>query len=486
VPALRGVAPLPGLQPPGAGADERSAPGARGERRMAATESTRLTGSVRSHRGSFRTSAYISDDTLVMELTGSASSSEGYADKSDATAPPRHATWPTVTQLLIADIVGPAVMAIANAFAALGWLFGLIFLVLMLPINIYCGVLVWETQVEEHPGTLTLADVSRAALGPVGYWAAGLSVYSFIFMVLGLYVVTLGECLQLLSVGVSLPARLWSLIGAATVLPFAQVRTLNATRLLLLVNNLTILICVLCILIHFWAGGAIATGYTGTTAAIAPDLTWRSFASGLSTLAFAYVGVLLYPELISEMEQPHDFPKALYCSAPVQLLFYALVGCVGYGYLGSGAHGNIIMALPQGSAVSLVCAASLYVHVLITYLIKGTVLSRAAHRLVMPSTLNDYGCRGTLTWFAISTSILFSCYGVASAIPEFGDLVDLLGALQTPIFGFMLPAAMRFVSKRPRPVHVTLLLIAIFILGLFLITVGTAGAAMSVAEAYSQ
>ena len=104
----------------------------------------------------------------------------------------------------------------------------------------------------------------------------------------------------------------------------------------------------------------------------------------------------------------------------------------------------------------------------------------------MPSTLNDYGCRGTLTWFAISTSILFSCYGVASAIPEFGDLVDLLGALQTPIFGFMLPAAMRFVSKRPRPVHVTLLLIAIFILGLFLITVGTAGAAMSVAEAYSQ
>ena len=219
-----------------------------------------------------------------------------------AAPPPRAAKWLTVTQLLIADIVGPAVMAIANAFASLGWAMGLTFLFLMLPLNIYCGFVVWETQVLEYPSTLTLADVSKAALGSVGYWAAGMSVYSFIFMVLGLYVITLGECLQLLFYTATLPTRIWPLIGAAVLLPFAQVRTLNSTRLLLLINNATILVCVLSVLVHFWSGGAIAAGYTGTTAVVASGLSWRSITSGLSTLAFAYVGVLLYPEVTFEME----------------------------------------------------------------------------------------------------------------------------------------------------------------------------------------
>ena len=394
----------------------------------------------------------------------------GLHDDSSAAPPPRAAQWPTVTQLLIADIVGPAIMAVANAFASLGWMMGLACLVFMLPLNIYCGILVWETQVLEHPGTLTLADVSRAALGRVGYWAAGISVYSFIFAVLGLYVITLGECLELLFYRATLPSRIWSLIGAAALLPFAQVRTLNSTRLLLLVNNVTIIICVLSILIHFWSGGTIAPGYSGPTAVLATDLTWRSITSGLSTLAFAYVGVLLYPEVIAEMEDPHAFPKALLASAPFQLVSYLLVSCVGYQYLGDRAHGNIIMSLPTGSAASLICAASLFVHVLITYLIKGTVLARASHRLLMPSTINDYGVHGKLVWLGVTTSILLACYGVASAIPEFGDLVDLLGALQTPIFGFMLPVAMRFVSKRPRSALLNLLLVAILALSVFLIT----------------
>lgn len=233
--------------------------------------------------GSFRVSEYIIHDKLASDL--------------DALAPPRLAKWSTISQLLIADIVGPAVMAVTNAFAALGWVMGIIFCVLMLPLNIYCGLLVWHAQVQEHPGTLTLADVSHAALGSAGYWLAGVSVYSFIVMVLGFYVLTLGECLQLLFYRTTLSSRLWSLIGAAALLPLTQLRTLNGTRLLLLINNITLIACVVSVLVHLWSGGAIADGYAGSTALVAKDLSWRSFASGLSTLAFAYVGVLLYPEL---------------------------------------------------------------------------------------------------------------------------------------------------------------------------------------------
>ena len=47
-------------------------------------------------------------------------------------APPRHATWPTASQLIIADVIGIGVMAMAEAFAELGWVLGVACCVLML------------------------------------------------------------------------------------------------------------------------------------------------------------------------------------------------------------------------------------------------------------------------------------------------------------------------------------------------------------------
>ena len=77
-------------------------------------------------------------------------------------------------------------------------------------------------------------------------------------------------------------------------------------------------------------------------------LGWRQFTAGVSKMAFAYVGVLMYPEIILEMEQPRHFPKALYAGAPFQLAAFMTVGCVGYRYLGDAAHGLLINAVPPG------------------------------------------------------------------------------------------------------------------------------------------
>jgi len=138
------------------------------------------------------------------------------------------------------------------------------------------------------------------------------------------------------------------------------------------------------------------------------------------------------------MAEPRDFPKALYASAPFQLVSFMTVGCIGYAYLGSAASGLLINVIPAGP-LSSATALCLFVHLLITYLIKGTVLARACHRLVSPQTTNDYGWHGTLVWLAVTTAILVTCYGVASAVPFFDDLTSLLGSLQTPIGGFCLP-----------------------------------------------
>lgn len=417
---------------------------------------------------------------------------------SSSTAPPRHATWVTASQLIIADVIGIGIMGMAEAFAELGWVLGITFCVLMLPLNLYCGMITWEAQVDLFPSTYTMADIARQALGPGGYWFTGLVVYSFIFFVLGEYVLSLGLCLEQFFYTVHVERHLWTLAGAAALWPFTQIRTLNGTRWLLWINTGTIVAAVAMSLGHLLAGGEVH-GTRGPTALIASELSWRSLTSGLSKFAFAYVGVIMYPEITSEMVEPRDFPKALYMGAPFQLISFLSVGCIGYAYLGAGADGLLINVIPPGPLSSLT-ALCLFVHVVITYLIKGTVLARACHRLLSPSTTNDYGLHGSLVWLGITTGVLVACSGVALAVPFFDDLASLLGSLQTPIGGFCLPVLFMcsgyrllgkdigeagLIATKPTSIWLYLqysLLGAIFLFGVAFCVLGTAATSMSIVE----
>ena len=354
-------------------------------------------------------------------------------------APPRHATMATAAQLIIADIIGIGILSMAQAYAELGWVLAISLTLLLLPLNLYCGILTWEAQVYLYPGSLNMAELGRKSMGPVGYWVVAVTVYSFIFGMLGDYILSVGLSLEQFFYTARLPRAVWSLFGVLSLLPFCQLRTLNATRWLLWLNLLMIVACVAIALGYLIGGGTPTVGGTGDTAAVSTGMTWRTMIAGTSKLAFAYSGQFMYPEITSEMVEPRDFPRALYYSAPWQVGGYLLVGSVGYAYLGSNAKGLLINALPRGTLSASAASLTLFLHMIITYLIKGTVLARAVHRLVAPHSVNDYGAAGTLTWLGITSAILAVCYGVASAVPFFDDLISLLGALQTPMAGFIFP-----------------------------------------------
>ena len=57
---------------------------------------------------------------------------------------------------------------------------------------------------------------------------------------------------------------------------------------------------------------------------------------------------------------------------------------------------------------------------LVTYVIKGQVLSRAIHLAVHPASANDFGAKGRLVWFAITTVLLIVGWVLVNAVPFFG------------------------------------------------------------------
>jgi len=219
-----------------------------------------------------------------------------------------------------------------------------------------------------------------------------------------------------------------------------------------------------------------ARGEEGVTELIPPDLTIRNFARAFSKFAFAYAGQFLYLEIMSEMKQPEDFPKTFILAGNYQLAMYLLVACVGYYTKGTSADGLLIQYLPFGNALRA-GALLLFIHMIVTYLVKATVVTRAIHLYVSPKHVNDFGFRGKLEWFCISTALLGLSYLIGNSVPFFDELTGLIGASVVPIACWNIPIVYYIKMARLQNVSISYLewvvLIFVFLLGLVLVVAGT-------------
>ena len=90
-------------------------------------------------------------------------------------------------------------------------------------------------------------------------------------------------------------------------------------------------------------------------------------------------------------------------------------------------------------------AGLILAHVVITYLVKGTVLARATHLAIWPEEVNSRSLRSQLQWLLITSSIMLCAYLLAMSIPIFDNLSGLIGSLLAPPICFNIPCAI-FVS----------------------------------------
>jgi amino acid permease len=367
---------------------------------------------------------------------------------------PKLATWQTAGWLMVADVVGVGIMGLATAFAQLGWVLAIVSLVGWYAVNMYVGVIVAEARTR-YPSD-SFMEMALKAFGPEYSAVIGFCVYLFLGMILGDYVLIIGETLQMVFYDVKLCAPLWMLLGTVCLVPLTRFRLLGMTNTLMLVNVVAISLSVMIALGSLTGiGRAASLESLGTrTELVASNLTAGSFFTAQALFAFAYMGVTIYLEIISEMQDPAEFKWSLLgLSGPVQFCLYLLTGAWGYAYLGNGASGLLIALVPEKNLAYRLSAVCLFVHMLLTYLVKGTVLARAVHRALAPSSSRDFSSRGDFVYTLVANGILVLAYIMANLIPFFNDLTSLLGALQAPVLGFIVPVL--FVLKARRDANVS-------------------------------
>lgn len=323
---------------------------------------------------------------------------ESFDSSSSSLAPERKASWQTIGLLIIGDVVGTGILALGNAYRLLGLIPSIILTLFFCPVNVYCGVLMQEIFIYA-PDSRSYPMMAKNAFGSkIVTIIVKILYYSAIVFICGQYTQVIASALQGLLINVHICFWAFVLTSVVLLIPLAQVRTLNDSKELQLVNTVSITLVVVISVCYMWAhmDTTIEERQNKTYAEDADfqepvmfrnDATFADVASALGTLTFAYTGNIIYPEMLAEMKDPKDFHKAFYIAAPYQVIAYLTAATTQYMY---GWSGKINTAIPivnplYGAAMFLLLA-----HVLCAYLIKGTILARivSGYSIVLSQALS--------------------------------------------------------------------------------------------------
>jgi amino acid permease len=361
---------------------------------------------------------------------------------------PGNSTWLTAC-LIVADVVGAGILGLPVAVAKIGWLPGLVLILLLLAMNVHISCLMWRVRMYFGDDVSTYQQMVSKAFSRAGEGVqermssiSGAIQYTFIVAMLGVYMLSAGKALGDMFYNIFLCLPTWSLIACCFIVPVhATARRLGTWKNLVWMNVAAISAACLLPLGYMYLQGIEHSRPVGSKVESVASFDFSNGFAALSTFTFGFTGQFMIIEIISEMKEPSEFPKAyVYISAPFQAAAFVLVGIGGYYFIGDKATGMIGDNVPFGTIfrITFVC---LLVQMTTTYLMKGIVIARAMMRCQEKDPDQDDGLLGPsgASWIACVVSIAGFAWLIASTVPFFNDLVDLVGASVTPVACYMIP-----------------------------------------------
>lgn len=357
--------------------------------------------------------------------------------------PKKKLSWVGTSWLMLADIIGTSVLTFAGVARQLGWVLTIVFIVGLCPVSIYSAMLMWRTRTELAGFQVAPTTMGEAAKQTLGGDTAASVVYFAVYLVFTFfgntsYLLVLGEALQGMFYydPICLPtAVLVSCLVCAPVVVSTR-RLSDSVRLCFL--NLFVLLGGLAIVVmKFIQDGPQRDARTFL---FAEDLTFMTAFGAMTNILYSYTGHWMYFELMAEMRDPEDFPRVFIITAPVQVILYLFIACIGYYYTGDKAESYFLDNLPMGPAFR-VASLLLFVHVVIVFLIKNVVLTRYVHRMISPKRFQEGSLRAHIEHSSCALALILAGFFVANSIPFFSDFLGLVGGFLSGPISFLLPMA---------------------------------------------
>jgi len=212
--------------------------------------------------------------------------------------------------------------------------------------------------------------------------------------------------------------------------------------------NLTV--CFLCMGVGNHAGVLIpGTGIvdasTVTTGAFLSQ-PFQLMAVAVSNIIYAYGGATMYVELMSEMRNPREFWKSLFCAEFIIIGMYFLFGLFFYSEMGQYTQN-----VPQASLANEGARDAANVIGLITGIVAAVMYGNVGLKVVYYQIVVDL-CKGpqlptrkgTVLWSCMVTAYWWIAFVIAGAVPNIQSIVGVVGALCIMQFSYTFPPLMQF------------------------------------------
>ncbi|EXA43637.1 hypothetical protein FOVG_08542 [Fusarium oxysporum f. sp. pisi HDV247] len=409
----------------------------------------------------------------------------------------RDVGWLGTSALMMKTQIGLGILSIPSAFHALGLIPGLICLLVIGGITTWSDYIIGTFKLK-HREVYGIDDAGGILFGRFGQEFLGISFALFTIFASASGILGISISFNALSMNGTCTATFVA-VAAMIVFLCASIRTLGRISWLAWVGVISLMAGVYVV--------TIAVSIQDRPSA-APKMTlkdeWKSdyklynkpsfteAMSALSTMVFAYAGTPLFFPIAAEMRDPRHYTKAMLLCQSVATATYIIVGVIIYYYCGSyvaspalGSAGKSIKQVAYGLALpGLIVGATINAHVTGKYVFVR-VLRGSRH--LTANTLTHWA-----TWLGLTFAAALLAYIIASAIPVFGSLVSLVGALLGTLQTFQ-PYGCFWLydnwsaGKQERSLKWILMVIwssFIILSGMFLMIAGTYGSVIGVIDSY--
>ncbi|KAF4461758.1 Transmembrane amino acid transporter [Fusarium albosuccineum] len=389
----------------------------------------------------------------------------------------RNVGWLGTTALLMKTQIGLGVLSMPVVFDTLGIVPGIIMLLVIAGITTWSDFMVGVFKLR-HRHVYGIDDVGQMLFGRIGYEVFGAMYALFFTFVSGSAMLSISIALNALSTHAVCTAVFVAVAAIATFM-FSSIQTLGRISWVAWVGAGCIIVAVFVV--------TIAVGLQDRPSAAPSDLgEWKSdykivahpsfteAMSAISTLVFTYAGTPAFFNIVAEMRDPRLYTRALtVCQVSVTIV-YIIVGIIVYYFCGSyvaspalGSAGPTIKKVGYGIALpGLMASAILLSH-------PHSVRLGTSYRRVC----------------LVIVSVSLVAYLIASAIPVFGGLVSLIGALLGTFLAFQPMGCMWLYDhwKDERTVRWHLMVgwsVFVIVSGTFLMIAGTYSSIVGIIDSY--
>ncbi|CAK9154957.1 unnamed protein product [Ilex paraguariensis] len=292
---------------------------------------------------------------------------------------------------------GVGILSVPYALASGGWL-SLILLLIIASTSFYTGLLI-QRCMDIDPSIRSYPDIGERAFD-VG--------------VLEIFGLRIGgrQCFVLIVSLIILPT-VW----------------LNSISFLSYISATGVLASFLILGSILWAGVFDGIGFqeNGTL------LNWNEIPTSVSLYAFCYCAHPVFPTLYTSMRNPKLFSKVLLLCFLLCTITYASMAVFGYLMFGSEVESQVTLNLPTEKISSRVAIYTSLLNPISKYALMVMPIVHAAENRLRSC------CNRRWLSFVISTTMVISSVVVALAIPFFGLLMTLVGALLSVTGSILLP-----------------------------------------------